>query len=219
MTCSRDVTSSDRGCQWYRAASEMRDRRFWLGLGLRLIAVAAVAVGLYVFVRDLDGHALLAALREAALAPIVLAAAICFGNVFLKSCAWRVLLGPAHPVPVLRLYRYALAALAGSLLVPARAGEALRVYLLKRYDDVPVTTSASVALAEKLLDGSALLIAVAQLLWLMPGLPPWVGRSIALLCGGAVVGVAALAVVRRGAPPHRLPRQLADGAVGPARPR
>src|SRR5262249_16812025 len=88
---------------------------------LRVIAIAAVAVGLYFFVRDLDGHALLAALRDASLAPIALAAAICFGNMFMKSAAWRVLLGPAHPVPVVRLYRYTLAAFAGSLLVPARA--------------------------------------------------------------------------------------------------
>src|SRR5262249_32724867 len=161
---------------------------------LRVIAIAAVAVGLYVFVRDLDGHALLAALRDASIAPIAVAAAICFGNMFMKSAGWRVLLGPAHPVPVVRLYRYTLAAFAGSLLVPARAGEALRLSLLKRHDGVPVTTGASVALAEKLLDGSALVLVVSQLLWIMPGLPAWVGRSILLLVVGAVAGIVALLV-------------------------
>src|SRR5262249_964967 len=153
------------------------------------------------------------------LAPIALAAAICFGNMFMKSAAWRVLLGPAHPVPVVRLYRYTLAAFAGSLLVPARAGEALRLYLLKRHDGLPVTTGASVALAEKLLDGSALVLVVSQLLWIMPGLPAWVGRSILLLIAGAVAGVVALLLVRRVGQPQGLVGRLAAGMMVLGRPR
>jgi uncharacterized membrane protein YbhN (UPF0104 family) len=188
-------------------------------IALRAVVIAAVAVGLYLFVRDLDGHALLVALRDAALAPVVLAALVCFGNMFMKSLAWRVLLGSAHRVPVVRIFRYTLAAFAGSLLVPARAGEALRLYLLKRHDGVPVTTAASVALAEKLLDGSALVLVVAQLLWIRPGLPSWVGRSIALLVLFSAAGVVALIVVRRVAHPQGFVGRLAAGMMVLSRPR
>jgi uncharacterized membrane protein YbhN (UPF0104 family) len=195
------------------------ETRRWLGLGVRAVAVAAVAAGLYVFVRDLDGRALWAALQGAAFAPVVAGAAICFGNILWKSVGWHLLLGPEHPVSVLRLYRYTLAALAGSLLVPARAGEALRVYLLKRYDGVPITTSAAVALAEKLLDGLSLVVVVAQLPWLKPGLPAWVTRSILLLSVGAAVGMATLVVVRKTAAPQGLVGRLAERMMVLGRPR
>jgi uncharacterized membrane protein YbhN (UPF0104 family) len=188
--------------------------RRWLGIAVRAAGVLAVAVGLYFFVRGLDGRALLAALRDAAPAPIAVAAGLSFVNMLCKSIGWRVLLGPSHAVPILRLYRYTLAAFAGSLLVPARAGEALRVWLLRQRDGVPVTTSAAVAVSEKLLDGTALAAAVAPLLVLMPGLPAWVGRSIGLLLLGMAVGLVALWVVRRTAPKDGLLGRLAAGMTG-----
>jgi uncharacterized membrane protein YbhN (UPF0104 family) len=173
------------------------------------VGILAVGVGLYFFARGLDGRALVAALRDATAAPIALAAGLSFVNMLCKSVGWRVLLGPSHPVPVLRLYRYTLAAFAGSLLVPARAGEALRIWLLKQRDGVPVTTSAAAAVSEKLLDALALIIAVAPLLVIMPGLPAWVGRSIGLLLLGTAVGLVVLWVVRRAAPPSGLLGRIA----------
>src|SRR5215467_12084650 len=135
-------------------------RRLPWKLLLRIVAIAAVIAGVYFFARGIDGHALWIALRGAAPVPLLAAAALSFANLFWKSVCWRVMLGRRHRVPVLRLYRYTLTAFASSLLVPARAGEALRVWLLRQRDGVPVTDSTGVALAEKLVDGMAMVISV-----------------------------------------------------------
>jgi uncharacterized membrane protein YbhN (UPF0104 family) len=82
-------------------------------------------------------------------------------------------------VSLFRLLRYTVAAIAASVLTPARAGEALRLWLLHREHGVPFGRSIGVALGEKLLDGLALLVLVLPLPWLVPGLPVWVVRTIA----------------------------------------
>lgn len=176
---------------------------------LRIVAIAAVVAGVYFFARGIDGHALVAALKGAAVLPLLAAAGLGFANLFWKSVCWRVMLGRRHRVPVLRLYRYTLTAFASSLLVPARAGEALRVWLLRQRDGVPVTDSTGVALAEKLVDGMAMVISVTPTLFLIDGLPPWVGRAILFLVIGALVGAVVVLVLRRHAPPGGLMAKLA----------
>jgi len=186
-------------------------RRLPWKLLLRIVAIVAVIAGVYFFARGIDGHALAAALRGAAILPLLAAAALSFGNLFWKSVCWRVMLGRRHRVPVLRLYRYTLTAFASSLLVPARAGEALRVWLLRQRDGVPVTDSTGVALAEKLVDGMAMVISVTPTLFLIDGLPPWVERAIAFLVAGAVVGAVVVLLARRYVPPASLIGRLAAG--------
>lgn len=179
-------------------------------VGARVAAALAIAGLLFVFVRGLDGRALRRALEEASILPLVAAALLCLFNLFCKACAWRVLLHDRHSVPVFRLFRYTLAAFAGSLLVPARAGEALRVWLLRRRDGVPLTTSTATALSEKLLDGVAMILTLAPLLF-FSGLPSWVGRSIGLLALAAFGIVGVLLVVRKTVRSNGLVGRLVEG--------
>ena len=192
-------------------------RRIW-PVVLRVAAVALVAAGVYFFARNIDGRVLKAALRGASPVLIALAAAMGFANLFFKALCWRVMLAPRHPVPLLRLYRYTIAAFAGSLLLPARAGEALRVWLLKRRDGVPVTSSTGVAISEKLVDGCAMILSVSPTLFLIHGLPVWVGRTIAVLVGGAAVGLTVALVARRRARPDGLIGKLTLGMTAFATP-
>jgi uncharacterized membrane protein YbhN (UPF0104 family) len=186
---------------------------------LRAAALVALALGLYFFVRGLDGRVLLGALQGAALLPLALAALASFSTLFWKALSWRVMLLPRHPVPVLRLFRYTIAAFAGSLLLPARAGEALRLWLVHRRDGVPLAAVGGVALSEKLVDGMAMIVTVSPALLLLEGLPPWVGRSVLLLVGGALACVALLFAVRRRARPGGLLGKLAAGMTAFASPR
>jgi uncharacterized membrane protein YbhN (UPF0104 family) len=179
-------------------------RRSW-----RYLAVAIVVAGLYLFVRGLDSQLLLATLGDADPALLVVAAGLAFAFLFFKAVCWRVMLAPRYPVPVLRLFRYTVLATASSLLVPARAGEALRIWLLRKRDAVPATTATGVALAEKLVDGIAMIITVAPALILVPGLPPWVARTLVLLVAAALTCVVLVVVVRRRARPDGLLGQLA----------
>jgi uncharacterized protein (TIRG00374 family) len=109
------------------------------------------------------------------------------------------MLAPRHVVPTTRLVRYTIVAFAASVVAPARAGELLRVWLLKRRDGVPTADVAAVAIAEKLLDGVTMLLLVAPLPWLLPGLDRWVATSIAICAGIAVTAFVVLSIlVRRG---------------------
>src|SRR5262249_26569912 len=101
-------------------------------------------------------------------------------------------LAPRHKIPVVRLFRYTIATFAASAIAPARAGEVLRVWTLKRRDGVPVADTAAVAIAEKLMDGISLLILISPVPWLLHDLPWEVTSGIALcaaLAFGAFLGL------------------------------
>jgi uncharacterized membrane protein YbhN (UPF0104 family) len=158
-----------------------------LSLALRVLAIVAIATGLWWFVRAMDLAALGRAFTSAKLWPIVLAAGLNFACLWAKAVCWHLMLAPRHQVSILRLFRLTIATFAASAIAPARAGEVLRVWSLKRRDGVPVADTAAVAVAEKLLDGISMLILVAPVPWLLPGLPSWVATAIAICAGVAIV--------------------------------
>jgi uncharacterized membrane protein YbhN (UPF0104 family) len=145
---------------------------------LRIATIAAVATCLYFFVRKMAWSDLGDALADARVWPIMLAAVVNYGCLLGKAVCWRIMLAPRYTVSTARLMRLTIAAFAASVLVPARAGELLRVWILKREDGIPIADGAAVAIAEKLLDAASLLVLVAPVVWLLPELPSWVGLSI-----------------------------------------
>jgi glycosyltransferase 2 family protein len=168
-----------------------------LGAVIRLVAVVAVVVCLYLFIREMSWSKLGHEIAHASLVPLVIAAVLNYVLLLGKAVAWRVMLAPRYPVPTPRLMRYTIVAFAASVLAPARAGELLRVWLLKRRDGVPTADTAAVAIAEKLLDGVTMLILVAPLPWLLPGLPRWVASSIGICAGIAIVAFVVLSILVR----------------------
>jgi glycosyltransferase 2 family protein len=158
-----------------------------LTMVIRVVVIGVIAAGLWWFVRKMDFAALGEALRSAKLWPLVLAAALNFVCLWGKAVCWRIMLAPRHKVSVARLFRYTIAAFAASAIAPARAGEVLRVWTLKRRDGVPAADTAAVAVAEKLLDGISMLILVAPVPFLLHGLPSWVVTAIVACAAIAVV--------------------------------
>ena len=133
-----------------------------------------------------------AALRHAQLGWILFAAALNFLNLACKTARWGTMLGPLGRVGFFRLYYYLIVSYAASAILPARAGEALRVYLLRRRDNIAVADSVGVVLVEKLFEVLGLLVVVAPLPLLIV-LPRWVDVSIsAIAVGGLIALVAAL---------------------------
>ena len=146
-------------------------------------------------IRGIDFGSVADALSRAPLWPIAIAATLGFGIIACKAIAWRILLGAEYPVPIPRLINYTVTSYAGSVLLPLRAGELLRLWLLRDRDGVPVTRSAAVAMAEKLLDIVSMLLVVAPLPWLVDGLPASVGRWIAALAVAVAVALIMLRLV------------------------
>ncbi len=166
----------------------------------RTVARAVILVGVgglaWLFVRQLDGAHLRAAFARARWRPLAAGLALPFAAMWCKALCWRVIFATNRSIAVRRLFRYTIAAFAGSALAPARAGEALRVWLLERDANVPVAQSAAVAVTEKLLDGVAMFVVMMPIA-LMPGLPAWVRISVVIAGGASVLAIAIFALLAR----------------------
>jgi hypothetical protein len=161
-------------------------------VGLRAASIVLVAVALWFFIRDFTWSRLADRLSHATIWPLVLAGAMNFVMLVGKAVSWRIMLAPRYHVSTARLVRYTIVAFAASVLAPARAGELLRVWLLKKRDNIPTAEVAAVAIAEKLLDGVTMLVLVAPLPWLVPHLDAWVTDSILVCAAVALVAFVGL---------------------------
>lgn len=148
-----------------------------LTVWLRVLVFSALLAGLVIVLRGLRLRDVADAFGSAILWPIVLAAVLNFLMIWWKAVGWHIMLRPVVNVPVMRMFRYSLAALSASALTPMRTGEMVRVWLLRRNDGVPLPLAASVAVGEKVMDGLAMLILVAPVPWLVPALPAWLFRA------------------------------------------
>jgi len=99
------------------------------------------------------------------------------------------MLAPVKKLPLRRLYGYVLAGSAVSNLVPARAGHAARVLLLRR-DGVPLAAGAGTILLEEIYNVLVLAVLALPLPWVLP-LPDRVSGMLRLVAVGAVLGIAA----------------------------
>jgi glycosyltransferase 2 family protein len=189
---------------------------------LRILAVLLVLFACVLFVRSIDLSVVLAAMRSAS-PPLLLAAALAnLLHLGVRVLRLRELLLPARRVSVSRLYRYSLAFCAGNNLLPARAGEAVRIWLLHSREAIAASTSLSASVMEKLCDAVALLLLALPLPWLIPDLPSWASGAIlssSALALGAIVVLAILLRAHREAPLHTLRGRLYLGARALGSPR
>lgn len=167
-------------------------RRFTLAFNW--ISVIGTLVAIWCFVRNLNVHQLGAAFGRVTAGPLVVAVLLGLVAPANRALGWTVMLSPTYPVPYRRQVRYELTAQAASVLMPARAGELLRVWLL-RADDVPASTTLALIAVKKLFEGLGLAALSLLALPLLNGLPGWLTSSIwvfaatmAALAAGLVVG-------------------------------
>lgn len=186
---------------------------------VRLGVTAGVVVGVGLMLRGLALGALADALARARVWPLIAASAIALAVYVFKAISWRIMLAPRFDVSLPRLVRYTVIAFAASAIAPARAGELVRVWLLKRRDHVDAATSIAVATSEKALDAVSLLVLAAPLPWLLP-LPAWVAQGLLALTALVAIAVGVIAFASGWIPPgswpgrviaalERRPRQLA----------
>jgi glycosyltransferase 2 family protein len=161
-------------------------------------ASGAVLVGLLVLLlAKVEWAQVGHALGRAHLGWVLAAAVLNFGNLACKTARWSTMLGAVRRVGFGRLYYYLIVSYAASAVLPARAGEALRVYFLRRRDEIPVGDSVAIVVVEKLFEVLGLLVVVAPLPFFLV-LPRWVEVSISIVAGGGLVALlVALILARR----------------------
>jgi hypothetical protein len=153
---------------------------------LRTLLIIALLAGLFFFARSINLKALTSALESANLLMLAAAIALNFGNAFCKAVYWSVTMPPATPVPLVPMFRVGLAAQVASLLAPARAGDAFRVWQVKRLFHVEVPMSLVITAVEKIGDIASLLILCTPIFWLLPDLPARVHQGLLVLPGGLI---------------------------------
>jgi uncharacterized protein (TIRG00374 family) len=170
------------------------DKRRLVVIGLIGVASATLLVVLA------GGSAALEAVAKANLTILGLAVLVHYSSFALRGHRWQRLLGAlGYPLPYLYMTGLLLAGWFASALLPARAGDWLRVGVLRldteRHAPVPVPSSLSSIVLERVLDILAILILGAAFGFLLvrDQLPSWllasylVGIGLLLLFGAVLV--------------------------------
>jgi len=162
-------------------------RAIRIGVTLVVLAMCAWAAS------RLDLRGAWGAIISAHLGWLLLGCLLNLPFILLQTVRWRLLLRPVGQAPLLSLFRYLLASRAASNLLPARAGELLRIYLPQRRDGLPVVALASILVIERFFDAFGLATISTPLL-VLPGSPGWVRTGMVVLLGAGLVGAVVVGI-------------------------
>jgi len=131
-------------------------RRHWKTTVGLLISAAF----LYVAVRSLDLTEVWRQMKAAKYWWIVPGVAVYFFAVWGRTWRWHYLLRPLKSVSLRRLFPVVTIGYMGNNVYPARAGEVIRAYVLKRKEGVSISASLATVIVERMFDGLVMLIFV-----------------------------------------------------------
>jgi glycosyltransferase 2 family protein len=164
-------------------------KRYWVGIGIS-------ALLLYLTFRSVEMASVASALRKADLVFLLPALALYFAGVFVRTLRWAVLLRPVHKFGLGRLFVVVVIGYTANNLLPLRAGEAVRAFMLWKREHIPPGTTIGTIVVERVFDGLALtgfLVLVGILLPLDSGIAriAWVAG---IVFAAAVITVFAITV-------------------------
>lgn len=145
----------------------MKRWQFWVGL---LISAGF----LYLAMRGLELREVWEPLRTAQYWWLLPGVAVYFMAVWVRSWRWHYLLRPVKAIPTRKMFPIVAIGYMGNNIYPARAGEVLRAYVLKRKEEVSISASLATVIVERIFDGVVMLGFVFLNL---PKLAPLTGSS------------------------------------------
>jgi len=191
--------------------------QFWLG-----VLVSAFFV--WLFLRGIKLADLWETIQHANYLWIAPGVVVYFGAVWARTWRWHYLLRPLKRIPLGRLFPVVVIGYMGNNVYPARAGEFIRAYVLKRNENVSASASFATIVVERIFDGIVMLIFVLVTLPLVPDLPDWLRRVVVLgsvaFFGALIVFLALASAPKRFAAVYNwvagrlVPARLRPGAVG-----
>lgn len=127
-----------------------------------MLAVSALALGLVaIFLRNADLGRVVEAVRAARPDLLILALVLTMTTYVIRTERWQYLLEPLGPTRFAVVFRTTVIGFAASSVLPVRAGELLRPYLLARREGLSVTATLATILVERVLDLIAILLMLA----------------------------------------------------------
>lgn len=138
---------------------------------IRTVVVIGLAVGLLaVFLREADLSQVWSAMASARADLIWLTIGLTVLTFVVRAERWKYLLEPLGPTRFRTVFRTTVIGFAASAVLPARAGEVIRPYLLARREGLSATAAFATIVVERVLDLVAvLLLLLAFLIWFDPG--------------------------------------------------
>lgn len=168
---------------------------------VRTSLILLLTAGLLIFfLRNADLAGVWTEVRHADSGLVVLAIALTLLTYALRSWRWQYLLRPIGRTHFSNAFRTTVIGFAASFLLPARAGEVIRPYLLARHEQLSATACFATVVLERLLDlVTVLLLFSAFLLFFDPGLAATDPRTFAAVrmgaAGAALTSVLGLVVL------------------------
>ena len=139
---------------------------------LRTIIVIGLAVALIaIFLRNADLDRVWASVTTARMEYLLLSLGLTILTFVVRAERWQYLLSPLGPTRFSVVFRTTVIGFGASAVLPARAGEVIRPYLLARREGLNATAAFATILVERILDLVAVLTLLAVfLIWFDPGL-------------------------------------------------
>ena len=165
---------------------------------LRTIVIVVLSIGLLaVFLRGANLSVVWMEMRQANSWLIGLSAAITIVTMVLRAIRWQYLLAPIGHARFAPAFRTTTIGFAASAVLPARAGEVIRPYLLARQEGLSATATFATIIIERLLDAvTCVLLLAAYVLFFDTGMEA-ANRTLYRLVeiGGLIVGAIAVAIL------------------------
>jgi glycosyltransferase 2 family protein len=164
-------------------------------LSRHTVVIALATVGLLVFFfRQADLAGVWKALLSANPALLMVSVGITGVTYVLRTFRWQILLSPIQPVPFVAVFRATVVGFATIFLLPARAGELIRPWMLSRETGISASAAFATVIVERLFDLVAVLVlfCVWRLTPPAPGAVEMDGINAAAIVAG-LAGAAALA--------------------------
>ncbi|MEM9953777.1 MAG: lysylphosphatidylglycerol synthase transmembrane domain-containing protein [Chloroflexota bacterium] len=135
-----------------QTSSNNNSRRF-----AAVIGVVISIVFLVIAFRGLQPQDFMSSLSDVNVGLLLVGALTYFIAVVVIAWRWQFLLQSVQSVPLTDLTKIVAIGYMGNNVYPLRAGEALRLFLLKRNHDMPITSSATTVVVERVFDGIVML--------------------------------------------------------------
>lgn len=159
----------------------------------RMVLGIALAAGfLALAFRDIEWDQLARVARGANLGMLLGALLIGSINLGVRALRWHVLLAPGHPGSVLETFWVVTVGYLGNSVLPMRAGDLGRSYLMGRRSGMGGSFALATTAAERVFDAIFLVVFGGLALQSHPALPAWLSRGLVLL---AIAALGALLVL------------------------
>jgi glycosyltransferase 2 family protein len=174
------------------------DRRLGIGRLLRLAVGGLLAAGfLALAFRKVDPLQLRQVVLQADVGLLLAALAVGSSNLLLRAARWRVLLSGSGKVPFPLTFWVMTVGYLGNSLLPMRAGDLGRSYLIGQRAGMGGTFALATTVAERVLDAGFLVIVGGLSLLSHPLVPDWLSRGLVILAIVSGVGLAVLLAMPR----------------------